>query len=78
VRVENLRTVRNNLSSVIEDLPASGPVLITKSGKARAVLVPVTADTDLEALLLSSSGRFWRLFDRAAQGKRWTPLKDLT
>ncbi len=55
----------------------TGPVRITKSGKARALLVPVTDETDLETLLLSNLPRFWELFDRAGQSKRWTRLEDL-
>ena len=77
MRTENLRSVKNNLSGVIEDLPKTGPVLITKSGKARALLVPVTDETDLETLLLSNSPRLWELFDRAARSQRWTRLQDL-
>ncbi len=77
MQTENLRTVKNNLSSVIEDLPRTGPVLITKSGRTRAMLIPVDAQTDLESLILSNSRRFWDLFDRAARTKKWTPLRDL-
>lgn len=77
MKTESLREVRNNLSRVIDGLEETGPVVITKSGKASAVLLPVGDDTDLEALLLSSSKRFWRLFDRAAQTKKWTSLDEL-
>ena len=77
MKTENLREVKNNLSSVIEELPKTGPVLITKSGKARAMLIPITEDADLESLLLSNSPRFWNLFDGAAESKTWTALKDL-
>ena len=77
MKTESLREVKNNLSSVIEKLPNTGPVLITKSGKARAMLIPVTAKTDLESLLLSNNQRFWELFDRAARSKKWTALEDL-
>jgi prevent-host-death family protein len=64
--VQNLREVKNNLSRVIQGLPRTGPVVITKNGKASAVLLPVEEETDLETLLLSSNRRFWNLFDRAA------------
>ena len=77
MRVENLRTVRNNLSGVIENLPATGPVLITRSGRPRAILLAVSEETDLEALLLSTSARFWKLFDRASRSRRWTKLEEL-
>ena len=77
MKVESLREVKNNLSQVIEELSATGPVLITKNGKGRAVLIGVDEGTDLESLLLSTSPRFWELFDRASNSKRWTPLEKL-
>ena len=78
MRTESLREVKNNLSSVIEDLPKTGSVLITKNGKARAVLLHVDDDTDLESLLLSQNKRLWELIDRSIAGKRRrTRLEDL-
>ena len=70
MRTESLREVKNNLSRVIEELPKTGPVLITKNGRTRAVLLPVEEDTDLEALLLSHNRRLWELIDRSAAGAR--------
>ncbi len=77
MKTENLREVKNNLSKVIEDLAKTGPVLITKNGTGRALLIPVNEETDLEALILSNSPKFWELFDRAARSKKWTPLEEL-
>jgi prevent-host-death family protein len=80
VKTESLREVRNNLSRVIEALPRTGPVLITKNGRTRAVLLPVVAGTDLESLLLSQNQRLWQLIDRSAgRGRRrqLTAFKDL-
>src|SRR6266567_2512671 len=80
MKTESLREVRNNLSSVIEDLPKTGSVLITKNGKARAVLLPVDDDTDLESLLLSQNKRLWQLIDRSiasAEKRKRTRLEDL-
>ena len=78
MKTESLREVKNNLSSVIEELPKTGSVLITKNGKARAVLLPVDDDTDLESLLLSQNKRLWELIDRSIAGKRRrTRLEDL-
>lgn len=74
MRTESLREVKNNLSRVIDGLRGTGPVIITRSGKASAVLLPVDEDTDLETLLLSSNSRFWSLFDRAAESRKWRPL----
>jgi prevent-host-death family protein len=77
MKTESLREVKNNLSRVIEGLPGTGPVLITRNGKASAVLLPVDQDTDLETLLLSSNSRFWALFDRAARSRKWTALDEM-
>jgi prevent-host-death family protein len=74
MKTESLREVRNNLSRVIDALPKTGPVLITKSGKASAVLLSVDKNIDLETLLLSANTRFWDPFDRAAKTRKWTPL----
>jgi PHD/YefM family antitoxin component YafN of YafNO toxin-antitoxin module len=51
-------------------------VLITKNGKASAVLILVDEEADLETLLLSSNSRLWAMFDRAAESKRWTSLEE--
>jgi prevent-host-death family protein len=77
MRIESLREVKNNFSSVIERLEETGPVVITKNGKSRAILLPVTESTDIESLLLSSDPRFWKLFEKAAKSKTWTDLVDL-
>ena len=77
MKTESLREVKNNLSRVIDRLPETGAVVITRNGKASAVLLPVTSQTDMETLLLSSDKRFWDLFDRAARSKKWTPLEDV-
>ncbi len=77
MRIESLREVKNNFSSVIDQLNETGPVIITKHGKGRAILLPVDESTDIESLVLSASPRFWKLFDRAAKSKAWTALEDL-
>lgn len=77
MKIESLREVKNNLSRVIEELAETGPILITKNGKGRAVLIAVDEGTDLESLLLSTNRKFWELFDKAAESKRWTPLDQL-
>ena len=77
MKTESLRNVRNNLSSMIEELRKTGPVLITKNGKTRAMLSGGRHNTDLESLLLANSPRFWELFDRAARGRKWTRLEEI-
>jgi prevent-host-death family protein len=76
MKIESLRQVKNNFSEVIEGLSKTGPVVVTKNGRSAALLFPIDEDTDLETLILGNSQRFWKLFDRAAAGKR-TPLEEL-
>jgi len=39
--IESLRNVKNNFSEVIESLPKTGPVIVTKNGKSAALLLPI-------------------------------------
>ncbi|HYL57351.1 MAG TPA: type II toxin-antitoxin system prevent-host-death family antitoxin [Candidatus Acidoferrales bacterium] len=80
MKVENIREVKTRFSRYVKELPKSGSVLITKNGRPCAALVPVTEDTDLEALALSQNKRFWKLIDDAiAHGKKegFVDLTDL-
>lgn len=43
------------------------PVIITKSGKAAALLVPVTDEEDLEGLVLANTPRFRKLLKEAEE-----------
>ena len=54
--------------------------MITKNGRPCAALVPVTEDTDLEALALSQNKRFWKIIDDAiarAKKEGFVDLEDL-
>ena len=77
MKIESLREVKNNFSSVIDQLNKTGPVVMTKHGRSRAILLPVNESTDIESLVLSANPRFWKLFDRAAKSKVWTAFEDL-
>jgi prevent-host-death family protein len=80
MKIESLREVKAKLSQIVNELPDSHSVVITKNGRPCAVLLPVTEDTDLESFLLSHNPRFWQLFDRAhAEGeeKGFTKFEDL-
>ncbi len=80
MKIENVRAVKAGLRRLISELPKTGSVVITKNGKACAALMPITEDTDLEALALSQNKRFWRMFDRAyerAEKEDWIDLDDL-
>ena len=65
MKIENIREVKTGFSRYIRDLSKTGSVVITKNGRPCAALVPVTEDTDLEALALSLNKRFWNLIDKA-------------
>jgi prevent-host-death family protein len=80
LKIENIREVKTRFSRYIKDLSKTGSVVITKNGRPCAALVPVTEDTDLEALALSQNKRFWNLIDHAiARGKKegFIDLEDL-
>lgn len=70
MKTESLREVKNNLSRVIDGLRRTGPVLITRNGKTRPVLLPVGPKTDLESLLLSQNPRLRELIDRSVERGR--------
>jgi prevent-host-death family protein len=80
MKIESLREVKAKLSKIVNDLPKEKSVVITKNGRPCAVLFPVTADTDLESMLLAQSKEFWAMFDRAhkeGEKKGFTKLDDL-
>jgi prevent-host-death family protein len=80
MKIETIREVKAKLNQVVAELPETGSVVITKNGKPCAVLLPVTEETDLEALLLSQNKRFWELFDKSVKSgeqRGWTLLDDL-
>lgn len=80
MKIENIREVKTRFSHYVRDLPKSGSVVITKNGRPCAALIPITDDTDLEALALSRNKRFWKLIDDAiARGEKegFVDLKDL-
>jgi prevent-host-death family protein len=80
MKIENIREVKTRFSRYVKELPKSGTILITKNGRPCAALVPVTNDTDLEALALSQNKRFWKIIDDSiARGKKkgFVDLADL-
>ncbi len=80
MKIENVRQVKATLNRMITDLPKTGSVVITRNGKACAALMPITEDTDLEAVALAQNKRFWRLFDASyarAEKEGWISLDEL-
>ena len=58
---------RANLSAYLDEAETSGPIVITRNGKAVAVLVAPVDDDDLERMLLARSPRFHALLNKSRQ-----------
>ena len=67
MRIAPLADVKARLSAYLDECGAKGPVVITRNGKAAAVLLVPHDDDDLERLLLGRSPRFQALLDRSRQ-----------
>jgi prevent-host-death family protein len=66
MRIAPVADVKRHLSSYLEQCQ-SGPIVVTKNGRAVAVLVCVANDDDLEDLVLAHSPKLRRLLDEAEQ-----------
>ncbi|NJR61613.1 MAG: type II toxin-antitoxin system Phd/YefM family antitoxin [Cyanobacteria bacterium CRU_2_1] len=55
MKIAPLADVKAQLSAYVEQAQNEGPIVITRNGKAVAVLIAPTDDDDLESLLLSRS-----------------------
>src|ERR1700758_3532079 len=62
-----LAYVKARLSADLDECGVEGPVIITRNGKAVAVLLVPYDDDDLERLLLGRSPRFQALLNRSRQ-----------
>jgi prevent-host-death family protein len=62
-----LADVKARLSAYLEESATSGPVVITRNGRAVAVLLTPANDEDLENLVLSRSPRFQALLNKSRQ-----------
>jgi prevent-host-death family protein len=65
MRIAPLATVKARLSAYLEECKEEGPIVITRNGKAVAVLLAPIDDDDLEGLLLARSPRFQTLLDKS-------------
>lgn len=65
MRIVSLAEVKAKLSAFLDEAGQGGPVVITRNGRAVAVLLAPVDDDDLERLLLSRSPRFRALVSRA-------------
>jgi prevent-host-death family protein len=64
-RIAPLADVKARLSAYIEKSQTDGPVVITRNGKAVAVLVSPVDDDDVESLVLARSPRLQRLLKKS-------------
>src|SRR5712672_2480815 len=67
MRIAPLADVKARLSEYLDECGVEGPVVITRNGKAAAVLLVPFDDDDLERLLLGRSPRFQAMLDRSRQ-----------
>jgi prevent-host-death family protein len=65
MRIAPLADVKARLSAYLDECGAEGPVVITRNGKAAAVLLIPYDDDDLERLMLARSPRFQALLNRS-------------
>ena len=65
MKIAPLADVKARLSAYLDQAESEGPVIITRNGKAVAVLIAPQDDDDLERLVLSRSPRFQALLERS-------------
>ena len=70
MKVASVANVKAKLSAYLDECERKGPVVITRNGKAVAVLVAPADDDDLEKILLSRSARFQTLLEKSRQSIR--------
>src|SRR6516165_10164786 len=64
MKTASVEDVKARLSAYLKE-SRRGPVVVTRNGKAVAVLVAVTDDDELERLVLAHSPKFQALLDRS-------------
>ena len=67
MRIAPLADVKARLSAYVDECATDGPIVITRNGKAVAVLMVPNDDDDLERLLLERSPRFQAMLNRSRQ-----------
>jgi len=63
--VASLAEIKAKFSAYLQEAEASGPVVVTRKGRAVAVIVAPANDADLEGILLSRSPRFRSLLSKS-------------
>jgi prevent-host-death family protein len=67
MRVASLAEIKAKLSAYVQEAEKSGPIVVTRNGKAVAVIVTPVDDEDLEQILLARSPRFGALLKRSRE-----------
>ena len=67
MRIASLADVKARLSAYVEQCKTEGPIVITRNGKAVAVLLAPLDDDDLESILIARSPRFQALLEQSRQ-----------
>ena len=70
MRIASLAEVKSKFSTYLREARESGPVIITRNGKAVAVILAPVDDDDLERLVLSRSPRFQSLLKESRDSIR--------
>jgi prevent-host-death family protein len=70
MRIVPLADAKARLSAYIDEAESSGPVVITRNGRAVAVLLAPADDDDLERLLLTHSPRLRSVLEASRQSIR--------
>jgi len=65
VRIVPLAEAKARLDDYVDRVATEGPVVITRNGRAVAVLLAAGDDDDLERLLLSRSPRFQEMIEES-------------
>jgi prevent-host-death family protein len=65
MKIAPLADVKARLSAYLDECATEGPVVITRNGKAVAVLVAPTDDDDLERLVLARSPQFQAILEKS-------------
>lgn len=73
MRIAPLADVKARLSAYVDQCGEEGPVVITRNGKAVAILLAPQDDDELERIMLAHSPRFQALLNKSrrslAEGK---------